>query len=1035
MGMFFLYMFLIVGAVCGAAAMFLRKTGRGMWKPATIDGGNTSATVDDKSHADIRRLGYRYAEEGPFFFIKDQGVWTGVRITGASDEFDTLAEQNDTVNNTTKMYQLLLDLFTNKDKKHQAQVRCHEFVRNRPVDTSEWMDHYVHSHWDPSTLMSALIDGQIEPHIAEASPERAHYLLVRLCDQKGPVHIDAIGAAINADDQLCDELFTAAELNKFRRLASEVLDRLSPYAAPMTRPDLAWLIRKPLHGTFDVDMDRDYARTRFVRNSWFDQITEFNGHNLKPQAAVEIFDPKPTLTATPQSCFTTTLTVSTAESMVPFDYWNAWARVLSGLPNPPEISWRYTLVSESVFSKIIRKATNQIADEVKDRTKDGSEEALADTKFGYKAAMSEDVRASFDLRPRAGMVGQLRISLSAPTLELLAASEQAVKDAMKGFAVMERRRNIQHHLLEEQLPGDFDSGSVGKLVASTDTGALEVGTRFTDMDVLAMARMDYAPTVGDDVEYSRLGDRLGWHGHVIGYAAENGSIVHFDPFVQIDRNTGAGIAILGASGSGKSTLAMTMFFFVSESGAQTVVVDPKNDFEKHCHYIAFGPQVLEDGFREEANRGTLGTPDSQFQPINRDYWDNTRIVSLTFGASGSMDPWILTGDYESGEQLARRQIEHLFADLPSQDERRSDLDIAFADLRKTYEGQVDGDGNPRLPRLTDLVTQLASKVEHYQGELQRADGGAATDRIAIKRELDRLEVLQNRLHNAARADYSRLLFGGHDADASASALRGFSHRRTIITMIGFELPNDPSKIATIAEARAGSAAMFTVLWQIKRLFSDVGETISPNRRSKGLRPRILFVDESYMITGLESGAELLSVLLRQGRSVNFGCVIIDQQPDGIGKIEAASAAKDDPDQNQFPTIFIFKQRGLPERRAAVRLLRSGVNLTDAERDALAAQLELPTGYCVMKDMDGRVSTVAVDPLFRELFAAAQTNPTQRPKYQSEPISASAADWHLQTEIRDSTRRNIVRDRLDDAINDVAVFEYPEVSAGFATANS
>lgn len=1016
------------------AGTVLKVTQRGMFAPKHKKTAGAAA-VNEKERLDARRLGYRYAEEWPFWFIKDGGVWTGVRMPSSTDEFDTPSEQEDTVEAGTGMRQALLDYFTNKDAKREVEVPCHELVRNRPIDTSEWLSSYHGSHWDPSALMNALIDGHVEPHIAEAAPERAHYLLVRIGDQKGPVSVDAVAAAINADDQLCDELFTHVELAKFRELAAEVIDRLGKYgAAPMTRGDLAWLIRKPLAGTFPVDLDRDYTRTRFVRNSWFDLITEFNGVNRKQQAAVEIYDPNPTQSAVPDSCFTTTMTISTAEATVPFEYWDAWARVLAGLPNPPEISWRYALISENLFAKKIRKATAKIADEVKDRTKDGSEEALADTTFGHKAALSEEVRQSMELRPRAGMVGQLRISVSAPSLELLAVSEQSVRDVMKGFCVMERRKNIQPALLEEQLPGDFDATSPGKLVASTAAGGMDVGTRYTDLDVLAMARMDASPTVGDDIEFSKLGNQLGWHGHVIGYASENGSIVHFDPFVQMARNSGAGVAIVGASGSGKSTLALTLFFWVSESGAQVVVLDPKNDFEKFCHYIAFGPQVLEDGFRAEADRGTLGAPDSQFQPINRDFWNDTRIVSLTFGQDGSMDAWVMTGDYETGEQLARRQIEHLFADLAPTSDERTQLELAFTEMRRAYDDQKARGLNPDLPRLSDLATHVAKKVEEYQ-QLLTSAGADHSAMVTVGQAHDRARVLQNRLHAAATAEFSRLLFGRHDDTGDAAALRGFSHRRTIITMIGFKMPNDPAKIATISEARHASAAMYTVLWQVERLFSAAGETMSPNQRSKGLRPRMLFVDEAYILTAMPAGAEMLNVTLRQGRSLYFGVVIIDQQPDGIARIEAAHE-KEDADQNQFPTMFVFNQRGLAERRQAIRLLRSGVSLSQPEGDALAQQLQLPTGQCVMKDIDGRVGVIAVDPLFKELHSAAQTNATQRSIYQSQPISGDPSEWTLQTEIRDSTRRSLVRDRIDEAVDDVMAFEYPEVDAdAFAAASN
>lgn len=1024
MGMILVFIVILL-VVIGGAAAYLKVTKKGMFADEATKLARAKGTGGPtvKEVTDNRRLGYRYCEEDPFFFIKDGGVWTGVKMAAATDEFDTDAEQEETVRRNTQARQSLLDYFTNKDPKREARVQCHELVRNQPIDTESWLRTYHEAQWDPSALFTDLVDSKVEPHISDAAPERAHYLLVRLGDQTAPRRIDPIAAVVDADDELADELFSTVELSKFRKLADDVTQRMAPYSTPMSRAELAWLIRKPLSGTFPVDVKRDYSRTRWARNSWFDQITDFHGINLKQQAAVQVMDPNPAGEGEPASSYTTTLTVSTAETQLPFEYWDAWGRVLAGLPNPPEISWRYALISESLFSKQLRKATNNITDEVKDRTKDGSEQALVDTKFGELAAISDMVRESQELRPRAGMIGQLRINLTAPTLEQLDLAEQAVRDVMKGFCELERRKSIQHQLLEEQLPGDFTSINAGKLILNSDINAIDVGTRWTDLNILAMARMDASPTVGDDQEVNTYGNVLGWHGHVIGYAAQNGSIVHFDPFVQIDRNSGAGTAIIGASGSGKSTLALCLFFWITESGSQGVALDPKNDFEKFVLYLAFGSQVLAEGFREEANKGLIGTPKSRFQPINREFWDETRVISLTYGDNGSMDPWVLTGDYDAGDQLARRQIEHLFADHDAHSPDRTLLELAFNKLREKYSQDSIAGKNPRLPRLGDLITQVAGQLEFYQEILEPGTADHAA-RMQAQQHIGRIQVLQERLTTASKAEYSRLLFGSEDNDSADSALRGFTHRRTVITMIGFKLPSDPEKIRTETAARNASAVMFTVLWQVEKLFSSVGDTISPNKRRMGLRPRILFVDEAYMITSIESGAEMLNIALRQGRSLNFGVIIISQQASDIGKIESAETASDDADQNQFSTMFVFKQKGAREAKTALRLLRSGSSMTDVEADILSQQLMLPTGHCVMKDCDGRVGTVVVDSLFKELFSAAQTNPSLRPSFQSVDPPLRGSDWNLQPETRDSTRRAVVRERLDEATTD-AVFEYPE----------
>lgn len=1015
----------VIVAVLSVVAVFRKKLRRRLNRQTKTSARETG--LNEKLTSDFKRSGYRYAEDQPaFFFIKDNGVWTGVVLDSSTDEFDTLPEQERSVAESSAMYSSILDYFVAK-KDETVMVPCHELVRYQPVDTDEWLKSYQDRAWDPSGLFRTLVEGKVNPHISESAPERQRYLLVRLGDQKAPVDIDVASKLLNADEGLVKELFSKHELTHYRRLAGEVLDRLSPWGVPMTRSDLSWLIRKPLAGHFQPRIDRDYERTRWSRNGWFDELTDFRGTNLKGQAAVKIEEPYPT-TETPKYSYTTTLVIKSSEHEHVFGYEQAWGRVLRSLPRPVEVSWRFALVGEKQWAKKLIKAAVGIENETQDRNKAGTGIAVTDNKFGHRAAMAEGVKQDLEIRARPGLIGQLRLCISAPTLEELTKAEQDVRDAMRDVK-LERKKTIQYQLLEEQLPGDVSRVNIGDLVISKETGGLSVGTRYTDLEILGFARLDSSPTVGDDTHFSTGGDELGWHGHAIGYATENGSIVHFDPFVQIARNSGAGIAIIGASGGGKSTLALCLFFWVSESGVQSVVLDPKNDFEAFVHYMAFGSQVLDDGFRDAADRGELGEPGSPFQPINEHFWRDTRVVSLTHSKSGVLDPWALCGNYQDGEELARQQVEQLFAGADK--ETRNALDGAFTKLRDSYLTEVEGDPNAQLPRLSHLSSFLGEDIEFYQEIARNSDDDGA--KISAKMALDGITSVRNRLDRAQTQPYSRLLFG---QAGQTDAIRGFTHRRTIITMIGFTPPKSEDTSGWSETTRNAAAAMFTVLFQVERVFEDVEPTVSPNSRTKGVRPRILFVDEAYMVTAFPAGASLLNRGLRQGRSLYFAVVIICQQAKDINKIENAFKDEDEADQNQFGTVFVFQQKGPAEARAAVKLLRNSAQLRDEELNSLSVRLlnhEVPggtlsTGVCVMRDNDSRVGTVSVDPLLRELFAATQTNATQRPKYQSVDPPQFGSEWHLDPSIRDRTRRGMVAEIIaeyQEARADEPEFEMDE----------
>jgi hypothetical protein len=983
------------------------------------------------------RLPYRHVEDAPFLFISGTGVWTGVRLAGKTDEFNTNEEHELSVEAASAMYKDLLDLFVARGEKGKAEVPCHEIIRNQPIDTTDWKHRYRAQQWDPSEHFATLLDEKVEPHIRHASPVRVRYLMVRIGDQKNRTSIDPISRIVDMADGVADELFTVEELTVFRARAREVITRLSKYSYEITRGDLAWLIQESLSGMFPVPMGRDYLRTRYARGSWFDEFAQLDAENLKRQAAVRISNPDPH-SSLPEACFVSTLVVQSSDPVVGFQYHSAWASVLRSLPNPPAISWRYKLISEKLWTDMIKKATSKIAQEAKERVKDGNEAAVDDTKFGALAAQADDAKRRNDLHPQPGMVGQLRIAISAWTLTELRQREQEVVDVMKHFVKVDRPKNIQQALLEEQLPGDFQPVNIGRAVLARDFavgGGVDVGTRYTDIDVLAMARMDSAPTVGDDMATDHDGASIGWHGHVIGYASQNGAIVHFDPFVQIARNGGAGTAVIGASGGGKSSLSLSMFYWMSESGVQTVVLDPKNDFESFCLYIAFGPQVLDDGFRAEVNAGRAGTRGSKFQPVNAQFWADTRIVSLTNGNNGSLGAWSLTDDYETGETLARRQVAHLFSNLQPDDPRHGVIEEAFDTLRENYLRAAQEDPQHPLPTLDDLAGCVGEQVELYDG-LRQSQG----QEVAAVDAYNRVRGVQTFLRRAMRQDYARLLFG--DVDKDGEAIRGFTHRRTVITMIGFTPPTTAEESRETEENRAAAAALYTVLWQVNEVFRNSGATVSPNRRRKDIRPRALIVDEAYMITAFDSGKDLLKRSLRQGRSLNFAVIIISQQAHDINEIERADSSKEDEaDQNQFGTVFVFAQKGISEATSALALLRSGAAINTEEKQALSSLLLpaskggfLATGVCVMKDYDNRVATVHVDMLFAELRRAAETNPMLKTSAHGTPISGDAAEWVVRTELRDRMMTKLAEERIADAVDEVEaqMFEFEEAQVLLAS---
>lgn len=925
--------------------------------------------------SDRERLPYRYADD--LIFISGDSVWTALRLGGTTDEFLTVEEKQSAAELVAQTYNTLLAVFNGKS------VQCHEIIRYRPTSADEWARGYLKTSWNPTRLMRQLL-GQVSGLLSESTPERQRYLMVRLGEFTGETVPDPLTEIANRVTAVADEQFRAADLEPFRDLAIRVHLQLATFrATPCTRGDLIWLIRKTLSG-HRFPSEQPILTSKALRTSFFDMAVNFRGRN--GQDYVEIIDTDPE-TGEERSTYTATLVVAAAAPVLEFNPVMAWGPALAQLPRPVELSWRYELLPAAEFKARALKAAKNIKDEADDRDKaQASEDPRFENKFEQAQALFEEA----SIAPQPAMIGRLRLVLSAPTPKELVAAEDDVR-SMMGDLEMVRVPRAQSHLLKEQLPGDFTGKIIGGLVAAQG-GGVKVGERTTDVWAPAVARLDSDDQVGDAVEANR-GRTRGWRGFPVGYTLSNGAPVHFGLHVQVARDRGAGIAIIGASGGGKSTLALLLYFWESESGTQCMVLDPKNDFEKFTYYLAFGDQVMDPGFSADSEAGILGTDESRFQPVNPEFWAETTIVSLARGAAGQLDAWSLTDSYAEADELARGQVEVLFTDKDD----RTIVEQALAAMKEAYDAEQAGEplhGAPIVPSMGTVVRFLEQSRDKYRPMAANPDNANAFD---ATEKLEQLDRVINRFKRARDTRYAKLLVG----DGRRIDLGDMTRRRVIFTLHGFAPPKKPDQPETWSEAeRNASAAMFTVLDLVQKLFDDRPK-LNPVTGEMKTPPRALFVDEGYMIARQPTGQGILSRGLRQGRSLNLVIVFISQQPRDVQEIEQQAKDAGEADSNQFGTIFMFRQKSPVEAASALELLRDTSGGTTTETVALARKLLeegksagglLRGGRCVMRDVDNRVATVSVDQMFAELARATETNPNDRPRAQRIPLSGDGRLW-------------------------------------------
>ncbi|MFI9507328.1 ATP-binding protein [Nocardia sp. NPDC052566] len=965
---------MLIGVVAVPAAYVISRSQGQRRERLLLNPANRQKRVRETTQA--LRLPYRYADDQ--LFISGNAVWTGVKLAGTTDEYLTDEEKADAAAAVAGTYNALLAVFDGQP------VHCHEVIRYRPSSAEQWARMYMRSLWHPTRLFRQLI-GQVSALLEESTPERVRFLMVRLGDFTAESVPDPLSAIASTISGVADEHFRRADLEPFRDRAERVHGQLAVFnATPMTRGDLIWLIRKTVSG-HRFPAEEPILSSKPVRNGFFDMALNVHGRNGHDY--LELFDSDPDTGAT-RSSFTATLVVAEAPAETEFNPAYSWGPLLARHARQVELSWRYELIPAELFKDRAVEVANNIKDEAQDRLKG---RAGRDSFFASKDERADTLLEDTGRNPQPAMIGRLRLVLSAPSPRELAMAEREVR-AVMGEIVMVRPPRVQRPLLMEQFPGDFTGRIIGGLVAARG-GGVAIGERTTDLWAPAVARLDSEIRVGDSISMHK-GRPRGTRGFPIGWTYAHGLPVHFMAHSQVARDRGPGIGVIGASGSGKSTWALLTFFWESESGVQCVALDPKNDFEKFCYYLAFGHQVMHPDFQAEAQAGTLGLEGSRFQPVNKQFWADTTIVNLTRGVAGQLDAWSIHGNYAEAEELARGQLEILFPHA----EDRAIVEQGLVAMREHWERQQAGtliDGEPITPCLGAVVEFIGAARAEYQAIWDDNRG------VAEKKELERFDRVLDRFKRAATTQYAKLMIG----DGTRVDLGDMSRRRVVFTLHGFKPPvsQDP---AHWSEGESNAAAcMFTALTLVNALFDD---SMRPNPVTgrPGVPPRSLFVDEAYMIARLPRGQAVISICLRQGRSLKLTVFVLSQQAFDIQMLEQLARDAGDVDVNQFGTVLVFQQKSLAEALQALALLRdTGTTDRDqvpAEIRALARNLReegpagglLRGGVCVMRDADGRVATVAVDQMFHELARATETNATERPTAQSFPISSDGREWEL-----------------------------------------
>ncbi|MDX3068905.1 hypothetical protein PV518_43355, partial [Streptomyces sp. ND04-05B] len=235
-----------------------QEQGRAPKRQGTSSSGGSAA-----GRREDLRLPYRYADD--MLFVHGDSVWTGLVLPTAIDEYLNATELQAMAEAPARG---LLNL-----ARGDRNVECHYRKVYQPITAVGWAEDLNAVAWDPTENYKAYNLRKAEYQERIGALRERNILLVKLGSLKRngksgvmagddePYEEPALLQGVrNSADRVAssatgvsDEYLSPFLLAEWTQIATEVHESLEGLGGtPLTRQELVWLIRKPLHGDLPV---------------------------------------------------------------------------------------------------------------------------------------------------------------------------------------------------------------------------------------------------------------------------------------------------------------------------------------------------------------------------------------------------------------------------------------------------------------------------------------------------------------------------------------------------------------------------------------------------------------------------------------------------------------------------------------------------------------------------------------------------------------------------------------------------------------
>jgi hypothetical protein len=390
-------------------------------------------------------------------------------------------------------------------------------------------------------------------------------------------------------------------------------------------------------------------------------------------------------------------------------------------------------------------------------------------------------------------------------------------------------------------------------------------------------------------------------GFFIGYTGRLKKPVFINPAraPQVDKTPS--ISNTGTLGGGKSFVADLIGYLNVLSGGRTLIFDPKNDrgkWPEHLKELEGHIEVVTLSGREED--------------------------------CGKLDPFMI---YDIKNKTGPEKEEA----------KREAYSLAVAIM--AYIANVDTDSTKFLA-ITEackyardhMVPCMKKVLDFIDGEYMKNEKLSS-----MKDEFNQLSIQFNNIKDFANAS---LLFGDGE-NRSISVTKPL----TILQIQNLSMPKKGKTRKNMMIEEMLSIALMYPIATFALKFSRTDRSVF----------KIVEMDESWALKSTAKGAELIDELVREGRAMNGGTILIGQNADDV----------DDDLKNNIGIKFAF--RSSDTNQVIKTLEYFNMEVSDKNIETIK---NIPKYHVLMQDLAGRVALVRIDAVYQHVMEAFNTRPKQ-----------------------------------------------------------